>query len=128
MTSRLGSKACFPLVQKDEMRACSLQLGRAHCGSSWRPVGRGCREIFQDKEAGGWADGGGGVYTLRTAGDNEWQRLQDASFVPTKQQVMPQSVHTPDTQREPGPKQTLGRDGRPHLPFSINQPTIEDSP
>ena len=90
--------------------------------------GWGCREIFKDKEAGGWADGGGRVYTLRTAGDNEWQRLQDASFVPTKQQVKPQSVHTPDTHREPSQKQTLGRDGRPHLPFSINQPTIEDSP
>lgn len=33
-----------------------------------------------------------------------------------------------DTLREPRQKQTLGRDGRPHLPFSINQPTIEDSP
>lgn len=31
-------------------------------------------------------------------------------------------------EREPGQKQTLGRDGRPHLSFSINQPTIEDSP
>lgn len=30
--------------------------------------GWGCREIFKDKEAGGWADGGGRVYTLRTAG------------------------------------------------------------
>lgn len=43
------------------------------------------------KEAGGWADGGGRVYTLRTAGTtaqrSEWQRLQDAGFVGTKQQV-----------------------------------------
>lgn len=59
----------------------------------------GLQEVFKDKEAGGWADGGGRVYTLRTAGTtawkSEWQRLQDASFVGTKQQVRA-------TERHPG--------------------------
>lgn len=60
-----------------------------------------CRKIFQDKEAGGWADGGGRVDTLRTAGTtaqrSKWRRLQDASFVGTKQQV--RATESPNSRR-----------------------------
>lgn len=32
----------------------------------------GCRKLFKDKKAGGWADGGRRVYTFRTAGTTAW--------------------------------------------------------
>lgn len=95
---------CFAVcwrIQSTEMRHSHFQGGseRGLCGqletSGWRWFQRASRSGGAAgrylKEAGGWADGDGRVYTLRTAGTtaqrSEWQRLPDASFVGTKQQV-----------------------------------------
>lgn len=61
----------------------------------------GGEEIFKE-EAGGCTDGGGRVYTIRTAGTKAWRSLQDASFVRTKQQVRAPGNTLQATRRAPG--------------------------
>lgn len=68
------------------------------------PEAVGLQEVFKDEEAGGWTDGGGRAYTLRTAGTtawkSEWQRLQDASSAGTKQQVRAAERHPGQAEAE----------------------------
>ncbi|KAF7470058.1 Hypothetical predicted protein [Marmota monax] len=100
--------------------------------SGWRQLQKASqtwwagRKIFKDEEAGGRADGGGRDCTHSTAATTAWSRAwrlqQDASFVGTKQQVKPPSVHTPGTQGEPRLRKTLRRDGAAPFAF-LNQST-----
>lgn len=104
---------CFSLMHTTDMRHNRFQSGsgRGFCWqlktSGWQGFQRASRSHGVAgrylKEAGGWADGGGRVYMLRTAGTtaqrSEWQRLQDAGFVGTKQQV--RATESPHS-RHPG--------------------------
>lgn len=86
----------MPLSRERSCRLFQGSLGEQQLKAG----GWGRRKIFKDKEAGGWADGGGWVYTPRTAGTANDSGCKTPAFVPRKQQVKPQTVHTPDTLRE----------------------------
>lgn len=114
--------------ERNNMQAFSVQLGRVHYSSSWRPVGgvegrylKTRRQVAGQMGATGFTHSGQPGQRVAAAARRQLCPHKAAGEAIERPQLQ-------DTQRQPGQKQTLGRDGRPHLPFSINQPTIEDSP
>lgn len=115
---------CFPLhcnVQSTEARCSHFQSGCGHFQSGsgeglwwlletsgWQQFQRdsqkwwGCRKIFKDREAGGWTDGGGRVYTQDSLDDGLEQWVAAAErrqLCRTKQQV--RATESPHS-RHPG--------------------------